>query len=143
MDNLPKGWNYKKLDILVSKLGDGLHGTQKYSENVEYHFIKGNNIYNGNVIIKNETKKVLYEEFNKYKKQLNDRTIFVSINGTIGNVAFYNNEKVILGKSICYFNSMQREEPYQGLTSCEPLGNRRVPSGAQRQVVHGCRQLVS
>jgi type I restriction enzyme S subunit len=112
MDNLPKGWNYKKLDILVSKLGDGLHGTPKYSENGEYHFINGNNISNGNVIIKNETKKVLYEEFNKYKKQLNDRTIFVSINGTIGNVAFYNNEKVILGKSICYFNLVNGVDKY-------------------------------
>ena len=30
-----------------------------------------------------------------------------------------------------WFNSMQREEPYQGLTSCESLGNEGVPSGAQ------------
>jgi type I restriction enzyme S subunit len=28
----------------------------------------------------------------------------LSINGTIGNVGFYNNEKCILGKSACYFN---------------------------------------
>ena len=28
----------------------------------------------------------------------------VSINGTLGNVAVYNNEKCILGKSACYFN---------------------------------------
>lgn len=28
----------------------------------------------------------------------------VSINGTLGNVAFYNEEKIILGKSACYFN---------------------------------------
>jgi type I restriction enzyme, S subunit len=31
-------------------------------------------------------------------------TLLVSINGTIGNVAYYNNEPVILGKSACYFN---------------------------------------
>ena len=31
----------------------------------------------------------------------------VSINGTIGNVAFYNNEPVILGKSACYFNMIE------------------------------------
>jgi hypothetical protein len=42
-----------------------------------------------------------------------------------------------------WFNSMQREEPYQGLTYCESLGKERVPSGMQVQVVHGCRQLVS
>ena len=38
------------------------------------------------------------------KKNLTDRTILVSINGTLGNVAFYAGEKVVLGKSACYFN---------------------------------------
>ena len=42
-----------------------------------------------------------------------------------------------------WFNSKQREEPYQVLTSCWPFLNRNFPSGQQRQVVHGCRQLVS
>ncbi len=28
------------------------------------------------------------------------------MNGTLGNVAFYNGENVILGKSACYFNLM-------------------------------------
>jgi type I restriction enzyme S subunit len=35
---------------------------------------------------------------------VNDRTILVSINGTLGNVALYHGEKVVLGKSACYFN---------------------------------------
>ena len=43
----------------------------------------------------------------KYKKELNDRTVLVSINGTLGNVGFYNNEAVMLGKSACYFNLFQ------------------------------------
>jgi type I restriction enzyme S subunit len=30
--------------------------------------------------------------------------MIVSINGTLGKVAFYNDEKIILGKSACYFN---------------------------------------
>ena len=42
-----------------------------------------------------------------------------------------------------WFNSMQREEPYQPLTSGESGRDARVPSGAPRQVLHGCRQLVS
>ncbi len=42
-----------------------------------------------------------------------------------------------------WFNSKQRAEPYLGLTSTEPLRKLRVPSGAVRQVLHGCRQLVS
>ena len=42
-----------------------------------------------------------------------------------------------------WFNSMQREEPYLPLTSWELAGDGLVPSGTQRQVLHGCRQLVS
>jgi hypothetical protein len=42
-----------------------------------------------------------------------------------------------------WFNSMQREEPYLVLTSWESRRDMGVPQGAQRQVLHGCRQLVS
>jgi hypothetical protein len=42
-----------------------------------------------------------------------------------------------------WFNSMQREEPYQLLTSAELGRDAEVPSGTARQVLHGCRQLVS
>ena len=85
-------------------LGDGLHGTPVYSKNSEYAFINGNNLSYGKILIKLETKKVSLKEYEKYKKPLNDRTILVSINGTLGNIAMYNNEKIILGKSACYFN---------------------------------------
>ena len=37
---------------------------------------------------------------------------------------------------------MQREEPYLLLTSSEELRDKLVPSGTERQVLHGCRQLV-
>ena len=37
---------------------------------------------------------------------------------------------------------MQREEPYLLLTSSEETGDSLVPSGTERQVLHGCRQLV-
>ena len=42
-----------------------------------------------------------------------------------------------------WFNSKQREEPYQILTSLWPGLNRPLSSEQRRQVVHGCRQLVS
>jgi hypothetical protein len=42
-----------------------------------------------------------------------------------------------------WFNSMQREEPYQGLTWYEFFWKKKVPFGTYTQVVHGCRQLVS
>ena len=42
-----------------------------------------------------------------------------------------------------WFNSKQREEPYLDLTSPALPLTGEVPSGTGRQVVHGCRQLVS
>ena len=59
---------------------------------------------NRQIIIKNNTKRVSEEEYIKYKKPLNEHTILVSINGTIGNIGTYSNEQIILGKSACYFN---------------------------------------
>ena len=97
-------WKEVKLQDVVSILGDGLHGTPKYSEDGEYYFINGSNLDNGKIIFSDTTKKVDHEQYLKYKKDLNDRTLLVSINGTIGNVAYYNGEKVVLGKSACYFN---------------------------------------
>lgn len=92
------------LKDVVSLLGDGLHGTPIYDEYGEYYFVNGNNLVNGHITIKNDTKRINEVEYKKYRKELNGRTILVSINGTIGNVALYNGEKCILGKSACYFN---------------------------------------
>ncbi len=104
---LPEGWNRKSIKGITSILGDGLHGTPHYSDDGEFYFINGNNLSDGIIEIKTNTKRVTKEEFERYKKTLNDRTIFVSINGTLGNTAFYNGEKVILGKSACYFNLIE------------------------------------
>ncbi|APY06918.1 hypothetical protein BWZ20_00770 [Winogradskyella sp. J14-2] len=101
---MPNNWKTYKLEELTTKLGDGLHGTPKYSPDGEYYFINGNNLTDGKIEIKQNTKRVNRDQFIKYQKPLNDRTIFVSINGTLGNVATYNSEKVVLGKSACYFN---------------------------------------
>jgi type I restriction enzyme S subunit len=89
---------------VVTKLGDGLHGTPIYDDNGEYYFINGSNLVDGKIVINSNTKKVTEEEFVKYKKDLSDKTILLGINGTIGNVALYNNEMCILGKSAAYLN---------------------------------------
>lgn len=107
---LEEKYEKKELSALVSKLGDGLHGTPKYDDNGEYYFINGANVKDNKIIVNQNTKKVNEDEYNKYKKELNDRTIFVSINGTIGNVGLYNNEKCILGKSACYFNLLENSD---------------------------------
>ena len=93
-----------KLEDIVLKIGDGLHGTPEYDNNGEYYFINGNNLVDGKVLIKNDTKKINYDEFEKIKKDLNEKTILVSINGTLGKVAKYNGEPCALGKSACYIN---------------------------------------
>jgi len=97
-------WEKKELRELTTVLGDGLHGTPKYTIDGDYYFINGNNLNDGKIEFKENTKRVNVDEFNKHKKNLTDRTVLVSINGTLGNVAFYNREKIILGKSACYFN---------------------------------------
>ena len=97
-------WKEYQLKDLTTILGDGLHGTPEYDENGTVFFINGNNLVDGKIEIKDSTKRVSEEEANKYRKNLTQRTIFVSINGTIGNVAKYKGEACILGKSACYFN---------------------------------------
>ncbi len=92
-----------KLDDLCDKIGDGLHGTPIYSKTGNYYFINGNNLENGKIIVSSDTPKVDDSVFERNNKKLNDATILMSINGTIGKVAYYNDEKVILGKSVAYF----------------------------------------
>lgn len=101
---VPSSWVWTTLSEITSIIGDGLHGTPQYDIFGNYFFINGNNLINRTIVIKEETKKVSDDEYVKYRKPLNERTILVSINGTIGNVGTYNGEKIILGKSACYFN---------------------------------------
>lgn len=113
-------WKEVTLGEVSSKIGDGLHGTPKYDDEGSYYFINGNNLNCGKIIIKDDTKRVGIEEFVKNQKELNEQTILVSINGTIGNVAKYNNEPCILGKSACYINvvkEVDKEFIYYVLTS--------------------------
>lgn len=65
---LPVGWEWRRLVHLVTVLGDGLHGTPEYSENGEYFFVNGNNLSNGSIQIKPETKRVSEEQYLKHKK---------------------------------------------------------------------------
>ena len=92
------------MSCLTSFLGDGIHGTPEYDDAGDIYFVNGNNLNDGIITIKDDTKRVNSTEAVKYKRTLTDSTVLVSINGTLGKVAFYNNEKIILGKSACYFN---------------------------------------
>ena len=94
---------WKKLSLIEisKKIGDGMHATPKYVEGSNYYFINGNNLDNKNIVINQKTKCVPLEEYEKHKINLKN-TILISINGTIGNLAYYNGENVILGKSAAY-----------------------------------------
>lgn len=99
---IPQEWVRVQINEIVSTLGDGIHSTPIYSSNGDYYFINGNNLSDGKIVLDGATKRVNHDEYLKYKKNLNNNTILLSINGTIGNVAFYKNEPVILGKSVAY-----------------------------------------
>ena len=101
--NAPK-WEEKELELLSLKISDGIHTTPSYDDNGDYYFINGNNLIDGLIVVNENTKRVSKEEYEKHKRDLNQYSILLSINGTIGNISTYNNEKVVLGKSACYIN---------------------------------------
>lgn len=104
LGEIPKDWEMNCLNDLANKIGDGIHATPKYDDNGSYFFVNGNNLINGRIIISADTKKVSSEEAQLHYKDLNSSTILLSINGTIGNIAYYQDEKIILGKSAAYLN---------------------------------------
>ena len=94
----------------VCVIGDGLHGTPQYDESGEYYFINGNNLDNGRIVFNTKTKKVDDLVYRKHSIDFTvENTVFLSINGTIGSVSFYNNEKIVLGKSVAFFNIQSSE----------------------------------
>jgi type I restriction enzyme S subunit len=99
---IPEGWKPVHLEEIASRIGDGIHATPSYDDDGVHFFINGNNIRDGSVAISENTKKVSLSEFEKYRLKLDRNTILMSINGTIGNLAMYRDEPVILGKSAAY-----------------------------------------
>lgn len=99
-----KKWEKAKLKDICNKIGDGLHGTPNYDDKGEYFFINGNNLENGEIRIYKETKKVNRSEFEKHKIDLSVNSILLSINGTLGKLAYYREEPVVLGKSVCFLD---------------------------------------
>lgn len=117
---IPEDWEVHILNDFTMRIGDGIHSTPIYSKNGQYFFINGNNLVDGKIVCDNETKTVSREQFKIHQRDLNSRTILLSINGTIGNISFYNNEPVILGKSACYINlkdNISKEYVYNVLQS--------------------------
>jgi type I restriction enzyme, S subunit len=101
LGEIPENWQVKRLKDISTKVGDGLHGTPNYTDDSTYYFINGNNLQNGVIDFQN-ARTISQDVFNEIKISFNSQTLFLSINGTIGNLSFYNNEKIAIGKSIAY-----------------------------------------
>ena len=99
---IPEEWDVKLLASLSTEIGDGIHSTPNYVKFSDFHFVNGNNLVTDRILITDSTMCVSESEYNTLRKNLTDRTILLSINGTIGNLAFYNGETVVLGKSAAY-----------------------------------------
>ena len=98
-------WEEHKLEDITAEIGDGIHATPVYDDNGTFYFVNGNNISEYGITITATTQKVTEEEALKNNASaLNSNSILLSINGTIGNVALYKNEPIMLGKSACYIN---------------------------------------
>ena len=116
-------WEMKKLGEVALRIGDGLHGTPVYAEDSDIFFINGNNLVNGRIEINENTKKVDFETFRDNYKGLDNNTLLISINGTIGNIAKYRNEKVMLGKSVGYFNFKGNTDFYYFILNTDKVQN--------------------
>ncbi|AUX16343.1 restriction endonuclease subunit S [Lactobacillus amylovorus] len=99
--DIPNSWSWIRLNAIANDIGDGLHGTPKYTSNGEYSFINGSNLKSGSISLVN-AKHIDKAEYEKIKINLDEKSILISLNGTLGNLAKYNNEKVALGKSAGY-----------------------------------------
>lgn len=119
-------WEQRKLGDICSEIGDGLHSAPTYDNNGEYYFINGNNLVNGHIEIDElETKRVSSYTFASNDKCLDEKTVLLSINGTIGNLAYYAGEKVMLGKSAAYLKvkDIKKEFLYTSLQTEMILNN--------------------
>ncbi len=106
-------WEQRKLGEVCSEIGDGLHSAPEYDDNGKFYFINGNNLINGHIVINSkETKRVSEKTFEKNNKQLDDNTVLLSINGTIGNLAYYQGEPVMLGKSAAYLKANKIDKTF-------------------------------
>lgn len=101
---IPKEWVLMKLQELSIDIGDGIHATPTYTDNSAYRFINGNNLKDGEIVFDGRTNYVDQFEYLKHRQNIGNYTILLSINGTIGNLAIYKGENVVLGKSAAYIS---------------------------------------
>jgi type I restriction enzyme S subunit len=105
-------WEKVQLDDITTKIGDGIHGTPEYINDGGVFFINGNNLKSGRIQVNESTNQVSESQMRENDRLLNSNTILLSINGTIGSIAKYHGEKVMLGKSVAYLNLRNIDKEY-------------------------------
>lgn len=104
-------WPVVSLASVCDELSDGLHKAPIFDNEGEYIFVNAQNLHDGHIVDVDKSKHTTYAEFCKYGIALSERSILYSIDGTIGNMARYHGEKVVLGKGACYINVRQGVSP--------------------------------
>lgn len=107
---IPKGWKIIRLKYITNSIGDGLHGTPNYDDLGTISFINGNNLGNRKISITEKTNRLTEEEYKKCGVlKLDKRTLLMSLNGTYGTLSMYDNEPIMLSKSVGYINVCNKE----------------------------------
>ena len=107
---IPKGWKIIRLKYITNSIGDGLHGTPNYDDLGTIFFINGNNLGNRKISITEKTNRLTEKEYKKYGVlKLDKRTLLMSLNGTYGTLSMYDNEPIMLSKSVGYINVCNKE----------------------------------
>jgi type I restriction enzyme S subunit len=91
---IPEDWDVKPLMDFATIISDGIHATPKYVHDSNFFFVNGNNLVNDEIAVTAATMCVSEAEYKSLKKPLTDQTLLFSINGTIGNLAFYKGDSV-------------------------------------------------
>jgi type I restriction enzyme S subunit len=111
LGEVPAHWELPKLNQRTSRIGDGLHASPQYQDGTGIYFINGNNLVDGKILIGSTAKEVPESEYENHFVFLDDSSVLLSINGTIGNVAKFAGERVVLGKSAAYINCLNNLVP--------------------------------
>lgn len=104
LNEVPEGWRMSRLAWESSAIGDGLHGTPKYSDEGSFPFINGTNLLGGKIRITPSTSFVDEDQLTRADMSLSESTVLMSINGTVGNCATLGSRRVMLSKSAAYIN---------------------------------------
>lgn len=102
LGDIPAAWSLSKLSRRSSGIGDGLHGTPTYSDQGSIPFVNGTNLLGGEIRITDSTNFVEEDQLSVADISLDESTVLISINGTIGNCAVLGDQRVMLSKSAAY-----------------------------------------